>query len=656
MSGIFSGFSIRQKLWLLGGVLIGLSVLASFIGYQLTVRVHHQAGELAQTLKRLAAAGDLARQAQNGEKTEVQEFKNALLRAHDPAEGAKFRKAFELRESEVFKEFDQLKSQLEQLGIPTFRVDETRRAMTDLGSKYRGALDSWKTGDPLAYRVADAQSRGVDRPVNEAIGALSELMLKESDRVQASENGKMDAVLAFSRWGMILMIAVNLLIAGVFVRAMAGGILGPLAMLKSALAGGNLSTRLPADGKDEIADLGRVFNTYQESMTVTVKKLRKEGGNVASLASLLTSGATEMQGATDLVAQGSENQRHVAEEVSAATHELSASIEQVARNVETALLSAQACGALAGEGAAFGAATAQAMEGIHSATERIVKAVGVIQDIARQTNLLSLNAAIEAAKAGAMGKGFSVVAEEVRKLAERSSIAAKEIRNLIEETNTSVSEGTTKAAESSKVLFRIQREIDSLLHRVEEIGTAAQEQAATSVEISLQADKSRVSAEQNAAGSAELAATVQESTRTIENLSQASEVMASQVMTFHLDDEKGNLDRSAAIAAHQAWKARLKGVLDGTNAEKLDPNVVCLDNRCTLGIWIHGPGQQICGHSSLFEVLRDKHAVFHRTAGRILTLVSSGDAKLANKLLNGDFSTVSREVIDTLSRIDLPSI
>jgi methyl-accepting chemotaxis protein len=655
MGKLLSRLTIRGKLWLLAGLLMGLTLLSSLVGYGLILRVDRQAEKLADTLQEVAGASDLARQAQNGEKTEVQEFKNTLLRAHNPAEMTQFRKAFEQREREVLQELEQLKPRLAKLEISSEGVDQTLVAMGQLGHKYREVLDSWKTGDPLAYRIADTQSRGVDRPVNAAIGALSDMMQKESDRIEAREKAKMEAVLRFNRWSQIGLLVGSLVLTILVVKAIAGAVLRPLVALNAALASGNLSTRMPAEGKDEIAELGRVFNAYQERMTVSVRKLRKEGARVAAMADMLATSSSEMQEATDLVAHGSETQRHVADQVSAATHELSASIEQVAHNVETALAKARSSQALAQEGATFGETTTLAMGDIQSATGRIVKAVGVIQDIARQTNLLSLNAAIEAAKAGSMGKGFSVVAEEVRKLAERSSSSAKEIGSLIEETNASVHQGMVKTAGSSAVLTRIQGEINALLRQVEEIGTAAREQANTSQEISKQTETSRVTAEQNAAGSAELSASFQQTGQVIEDLSKASEAMATQVLSFRIEDEKGNLDRDDAIAVHQAWKARLKGVLEGTNQETLDPSLVSLDDRCGLGKWIHGPGQQSCSHLPLFPALISKHADFHRMAGKVLSEANSGHKQQAHVLLENEFTQISQEVVGILSRIELPT-
>jgi methyl-accepting chemotaxis protein len=455
-------------------------------------------------------------------------------------------------------------------------------------------------------------------------------------------------------WVRAILLGSGLLVAAGLLLVVTVSIVRPLAAFREAVARGDLSLRLPDEGRNELAELGRALNGFLERTAGSVRLIRKESAHVASLAGILGAGSSEMQQATHLVARGTETQRHAAEQVSAAIHQLSASVEQVARSVETALGRARSSRELAQEGATYGETTAQAMEGIRSATARIVKAVGVIQEIARQTNLLSLNAAIEAAKAGSMGKGFSVVAEEVRKLAERSSSSAKEIGALIEETNASVSEGGAKAAGTASALSRIQQEISALLQQLEEIGIAAREQAVTSQEINKQTETSRVTSEQNAAGSAQMSASVQQTVQVIEDLAKASEVMAAQMATFRLEDETGNLDRSAAIAAHQAWSARLKAVLDGTNTETLDPATVCQDNRCTLGIWLHGPGQKACGHLGSFPTLVERHAGFHRLAGQILTDAGAGRRQQAAELLAGDFSLVSREVIGLLSQLAIP--
>jgi methyl-accepting chemotaxis protein len=211
-----------------------------------------------------------------------------------------------------------------------------------------------------------------------------------------------------------------------------------------------------------------------------------------------------------------------------------ASVEQVAGNVSVSVdRTCQAVGATE-EGAQGSKDAAERMDRIHQATARISSAVAVIQEIAQQTNLLSLNAAIEAAKAGDKGKGFAVVAEEVRKLAERSRAATVEIEQLIKDTHAAVAGGVTSVQATSGLMGRIHGAVTDVAARVREIGVATKEQSGTAGEIAKRMEESAREVSQNAAATQELSATVQEISRTAADLAQVSETMARAVAAFQV--------------------------------------------------------------------------------------------------------------------------
>jgi len=274
---------------------------------------------------------------------------------------------------------------------------------------------------------------------------------------------------------------------------------------------------------DEFGQMGASLNAALAGLRGAFGRLKGDAMQVASGSSELSAASEQMAATSSAISDSSEHQRVALEQVASALTQVSASIEQISKSVRASRTQVGLAEQAVDEGAAAGAASSAAMDSIHATNGQMVKAVTVIQDIARQTNLLSLNAAIEAAKAGQQGKGFSVVAEEVRKLAERSGQAAREVGDLITRTNEAVRDGVARVQDSSRVLTSIREATRVIAGMTKEMETAINEQSTTSREVTRQLDKVTGQVAQNSSATTQMSATVQEVNRTAVDLAKASE-------------------------------------------------------------------------------------------------------------------------------------
>jgi methyl-accepting chemotaxis protein len=350
---------------------------------------------------------------------------------------------------------------------------------------------------------------------------------------------------------MVVIIAAVLTIAvllGLFIARSVANPLKKVFETLQRLASGDLSARSDITSKDEMGLLSIELNIMAEKFHETITRLAHNGIEVAAAANQMHSTAEQM-------ATGAEQAAAQTQTIATASEEMAATTNDIAGNCHLAASNAGKVNEAAASGAQIVDETISVMaqiairvqesaamlETLGNRSEEIGEIVGTIEDIADQTNLLALNAAIEAARAGEQGRGFAVVADEVRALAERTTQATKQIaltiKNIQNETRTAVvameegvrevEKGTRDASKSGEALQSILEQIGSLTMQVSQIATAAEEQTATTGEISNNIQQITAVVQLTANGS-------QESATAAAQLSRLSEEMRSLMERFRI--------------------------------------------------------------------------------------------------------------------------
>ena len=426
------------------------------------------------------------------------------------------------------------------------------------------------------------------------------------------------------------------------------------------VANGDLSGRITVEGDDELAHLGKDLNHMVESLASMT-------GSVTQSSNSILDTAREVKAAVAAQSSGASQQASAINQTTTTLEEINATAQQ---NLEkaTSLYEVTKLAKAEGNDGLDAVETAiVAMHDIHGNMEdisthitelnerlqQIEEITNTVDDLAQQSRMLALNASIESAKAGEAGRGFSVVAEEVKELAEQSRQAAAQVKNILTEVSSassravqSVASGNAGADKGAELTERAGLVLQGLNKVINDSAFSSQQIVAAIRQETAGIEQIRIAMQEINTITGQFVTATQQTDDAAEKFTNSAAQL--QDMVGHFKVETPSFDFELARAVHRTWVIRMEGFLDGN--ESLSEKEAISHHQCELGKWYDNQGITTYGHIPQMHELGKDHEQLHSLIKQVVSKFNNG-IKFDKEQIMINVRSLSDKIISHLSDI-----